>query len=1228
MNTVSSDPAVAEPAVSPAASAPRGRRGFWALIATQFQGAFSDNLLRNLLLSIVIGMNMAQTQRETFVSVVTFLFSVPFLLLSMPGGWLADHFSKRQVTIWTKVMEFGSMLLATAGLASHTLALSLVALTLVASQAALFGPSKYGLLPELLPEKSLSWGNGVIELYTFLAIIAGTVAGAWMGEHFAGHEINAGYVLLGLSAIGFVTSLGVDHVPAAAPEKTFRLNIVGDLWVQIGKMRQDPALFLAVLGNTYFWFLGSLLFSTIVIYGPDVLHVGQTKTGYLNAMLAVGIGIGSMAAGWVSDNKIEYGLIPLGSIGMTVTGFILGITPHGMAGSALLLGMLGFWAGFFAVPVNALIQHKPREEDKGGIIAAANLLSFVGIALSSVVYFVFTAYVHLEPRGVIVAGSVITALATAYVLYLLPEWFGRLILFFTTRTVYRVRVIGRDNFPEKTGALLVCNHMSFVDVALLVAATDRPIRFLVFQGIYNHPYVKPLAKMVKAIPISSELHPREMLHSLHVASDALRNQEIVCIFAEGQITRTGQMLPFRRGLERIMKDVEVPIIPVNLDGVWGSIFSFERGRFLWKLPHHIPYDVTVSFGKPMPPTSTAIAVRAAVQELHAVAFAMRKPRMKTLDRAFVHTARLHPWQFFMADGKTPRVSFASALSKTVYIARRLRRQVGEQPMTGMLIPPSVGGALANYALMLAGRVPVNLNYTAPNEVIASCAQQCGIDVVITSRAFLERFPNMTIPGRTLLLEDALAAPRFTEKISALALAWLMPVGLLKRALGAQGSPSKDHAGKHGPPASDQRAAAPRNDLAGGHGLPANDQRAAAPRNDPAGGHGPPASDQRAAAPRSGRAAQMDQLATVIFSSGSTGDPKGVLLTHFNIMSNISQVTQVFMLDGRDKILGILPFFHSFGFMAGLWLPAVQGVGVVFHVNPLDAQTVGALIEKYKVTLLVATPTFLQAYMRRCKPESFGSLQYVLVGAEKLQERVALAFEDQFGIRPLEGYGCTECAPIVAVNGKDFRAPGFRQVAARRGKIGHPLPGVSVKIVDIDTGQPVAPGTAGMLLVKGPNVMRGYLGKPEKTAEVLHDGWYTTGDIATMEEDGFLTITDRLSRFSKIGGEMVPHILIEEKLNELADSAEQVFAVTAVPDEKKSERIVVIHTLPGTKLAPLLEKFAQCDLPALWKPKPGQFVHVDAIPVLGTGKMDLRGIKALAAALSIPAESASEPDRRG
>jgi acyl-[acyl-carrier-protein]-phospholipid O-acyltransferase/long-chain-fatty-acid--[acyl-carrier-protein] ligase len=309
-------------------------------------------------------------------------------------------------------------------------------------------------------------------------------------------------------------------------------------------------------------------------------------------------------------------------------------------------------------------------------------------------------------------------------------------------------------------------------------------------------------------------------------------------------------------------------------------------------------------------------------------------------------------------------------------------------------------------------------------------------------------------------------------------------------------------------------------------------------------------------------------------------------------------------------------FHSFGFTVTLWLPAELAVSVVYHPSPLDLNAVGELVRDYRVTFLLATPTFLQAYLRRCSPEDFGSLKYVVVGAEKLPERLALAFEDRFGIRPLEGYGTTECSPVVAVNTPDFRGPGFRQVGAKRGRIGHPLPGVSVRIVDPDTGTPLPVHTPGLLLARGPNVMKGYLGKPEKTAEVLRDSWYVTGDIASQDEDGFLTITDRLSRFSKIGGEMVPHIKLEEHLQELAGATEQRFAVTGVPDGKKGERLVVLHTLSAEELRSTLEKLPQIGLPHLWTPRTNQFFHVDELPYLGIGKLDLRQIRALALDFSL------------
>ncbi len=296
--------------------------------------------------------------------------------------------------------------------------------------------------------------------------------------------------------------------------------------------------------------------------------------------------------------------------------------------------------------------------------------------------------------------------------------------------------------------------------------------------------------------------------------------------------------------------------------------------------------------------------------------------------------------------------------------------------------------------------------------------------------------------------------------------------------------------------------------------------------------------------------------------------------------------------------------------------------MILHPSPLDAGVIGELIQRYRATLLLATPTFLQIYMRRCTPAQFGSLRIVLAGAEKLSDRLVQAFEANFGIRPLEGYGTTECAPVVAASAPDFRAAGFYQPGSRRGFVGQPLPGVAVRIVDPDTFAPLEPGTPGMLLVKGPNVMRGYLGRDDLTAKVMRDGWYVTGDMAMLDDDGFLRITDRLSRFSKIGGEMVPHGRVEEALQEAANAPMQVFAVTAVPDEKKGERLAVLHTLEDSALPAVLEKMAASGLPNLFIPRRDQFVRVEKLPILGTGKLDLREVKRIATeALAAPQPTA-------
>ncbi|MBZ5500993.1 MAG: MFS transporter [Acidobacteriia bacterium] len=1126
------------------------RRGFWSLIVTQFQAAFNDNALKFLVIYIVVGMNFPQRQRDLLVLIVGALFALPFIFFSMAGGYFADRYSKRSVTIGTRFLEVGVMLFFIAGLLLRSLPMECAGVFLISAEAALFGPSKYGLLPELLPESRLSWGNGIIELGTFVASVGAMMAAGYLAQRFHGREVVAGFLLLAFTSFGLAASWGISRVPPADPRKIFRGNPLGDLGVQLKTIRADRVLGWAVLGNTYLFFLAALLQLTIVIYGHDELRIDETHTSYLQAAVGIGIGLGSAAAGYLSGGKIEYGLIPLGALGMTVFGALLYGPRPTLATAGTHLALLGFFGGLFAVPLGALIQHRPRPEQKGGVIAAANLLSFIGIFIAAGAYYFSASVLHQTPRGIFLDGALLTLVTTAYAIYLLPDSLVRLLLWIATHTVYRIRVEGRENIPETGGALFVANHMSFIDALLLIASTDRSIRFLMYTGIYDLPFVKPFAKMIRAIPISSESRPREMLRSLREATDAIRSGEVVCIFAEGQITRIGQLLPFRRGMERIMKGVDAPIIPVNLDGVWGSIFSFERGRFLWKMPRLVPYPVTVSFGAPMPPETPPYEVRRAVQQLQTEAYGHHKARLHTLHRSLIRTAHRNPFRFAMADKRRPRMKWGSVLLASILLARRLRRTWEGQEMVGILLPPSVPGALVNYAAMLAGKIPVNLNYTSSDEALASCAAQCGLQTVITTQPLLDRIA-LRVPGKTILLEEAAAAPSLGERLLALLL-WFVPSARLERILSG-----------------------------------ANNKA-------------------------------LDDLATVIFSSGSTGEPKGVMLTHYNIASNIEQAGQAFMLDRRDCLLGVLPFFHSFGFTVTLWMPAVLGVSAVYHPSPLDLAAVGELVRDYRVTFLLATPTFLQAYTRRCAPEDFGSLEFVVVGAEKLPERLALAFEDRFGIRPLEGYGATECSPVVAVNTRDFRGPGFRQVGAKRGRIGHPLPGISVRIVDPETRQPLPLGTPGLLLVRGPNVMQGYLGKPEKTAEVLDNGWYVTGDIAAEDEDGFLTITDRLNRFSKIGGEMVPHIKIEETLHELAGTSERKFAVAAVPDGKKGERLVVLHTLPPEKLAAVLESLPQAGLPNLWTPRPSQFFFVEELPHLGTGKLDLRRIRELALEFS-PAE---------
>jgi acyl-[acyl-carrier-protein]-phospholipid O-acyltransferase/long-chain-fatty-acid--[acyl-carrier-protein] ligase len=590
-------------------------RSFWLMFVVEFQNAFSDNYLKFLVTFFVIGLGISEAKRNSLVPLIGAVFALPFVLFSMVGGFFADRFSKRNVAVIIKCAEIGIMSVASLGFWLSSVTLMLAAVFLMSTHSAIFGPTKYGMLPELLPEKKLSWGNGIFGLGTFSAIIAGTIFAGNLSDLFGKKQIYSGVILIVLALVGLSLCLVLRPLPAADPHKKFRANFFSDFFSELRIIRADYVLFLGAIGIVFLYFLGALLQPTIIFYGKDILHLNDLHVSWLQAALAIGICLGSLAAGFLSGGKIEYGLVPVGMAGLTVFAALIWWMKLSFFGLSVNLCALGFFGGFYSVPLNAIIQHRPDPRNKGAVIAASALLTWIGILIASGVYWLLAARCGLTSPQMFLAGAVLSLVGTIYCLQLVPDSLVRFLLWLLTKSFYRIRVEGRDNIPEKGGALFVCNHVSFVDAPLLMASTDRKIRFLMHRAYYNLWWIRPFTKMLGLIPIASDLGPREMIESLRAAGEAIRDGHVVCIFAEGKITRTGDLDEFHRGFERIMKDNDAPIVPVALVGVWGSIFSFENGRFFWKWPKKIPYHVTVRFGKNLPPSARPQEVHDTVASL-------------------------------------------------------------------------------------------------------------------------------------------------------------------------------------------------------------------------------------------------------------------------------------------------------------------------------------------------------------------------------------------------------------------------------------------------------------------------------------------------------------------------------------------------------------------------------------------------------------------------------------
>jgi acyl-[acyl-carrier-protein]-phospholipid O-acyltransferase/long-chain-fatty-acid--[acyl-carrier-protein] ligase len=710
------------------------------------------------------------------------------------------------------------------------------------------------------------------------------------------------------------------------------------------------------------------------------------------------------------------------------------------------------------------------------------------------------------------------------------------------RAIYRVTAAGAEHLPPG-GFLLLPNHISFVDAIVLQLACPRRIRFIIDQEYYRNRFLHPFLRVAGCISIT----PRRAKDAMRDAAEKIRAGEVVCLFPEGQLSRSGTLLRVRRGYELIARQANAPVIPVWLDRLWGSIFSFQGGRYFTKWPRRLPFRVMVAFGNPLSPEEADMAtVREELLKLGERCYSERPILRRHLAEECLRGSKRHPFRIAIIDGfDGTTLSRGKVLAAALALSRHLKKTSPEKRI-GIVLPPGKGAVVANLAVTLADKIPVNLNFTSERQSIESAEKQAGVQTIISATALAKRLQDFPWPPQTFHLDELL--PRMKRAI----LAWwlisfILPWRILARIL------------------------------------------------------------------RIPRVGDRDE-AVLLFTSGSSGEPKGVVLSHRNILGNVSQFAA--MLDARkdDLILATLPFFHSFGCTVTLWYPLVEGVRILTFPTPLETAKIAGLIERHEATLILATPTFLRGYLRKAQPQQLRGVRLVITGAEKLPLDLAKTFEERFGKHVFEGYGLTETSPVVSVNLPEPAPskPGESiQPSSRLGSTGKMAPGMAAEIRDPETDRKLSLHESGMLWLRGPNIFEGYLNDSKRTAEVLRDGWLKTGDLGRFDEDGFLYIEGRLSRFSKIGGEMVPHEAIEQRIAQslgISGESDRVIALMGVPDEAKGEALVLLSAIE-IDLPALRASLSAAGIPNLWIPK---FVRrVEAIPVLASGKLNLARCKELA-----------------
>ena len=1137
--------------------------GFISFIAMIFLNAFVDLGHKIIIQNTVFKVYDGNTQ-VILTAIVNGLILLPFILLFTPSGFLADRFKKPKIMRWSALAVVGLTLMITAAYYLGWFKFAFAMTFMLAVQSAFYSPAKYGYIREIAGKNHLVTANSWVQSTTIIAILLGMFVFSVLfekalGGHVIGSEAD---IIRTIAPIGWLLVLGsvvelyfayqlpeLEQPSNTQPYNWWRYLTGKALYSNIKLLRADSVIWLSIVGLSVFWAVSQVVLATFPAFAKEMLGIDNTIV--IQGLLAcsgVGIISGSMLAGKISDNYIETALIPLGAMGMVVTLFLLPQIPSTayLAGDILAFG---FFGGLFIIPLNSLIQFHAREQELGTVLAGNNWVQNV-VMLSFLAITVAFSLAGIHSKVLLNLLTIVTLTGAIYTVWKLPQSLVRYVFGVVFTSKYRINVQGLDHMPSQGAVLLLGNHISWLDWAMIQIASPRPVGFVLEKKYYQRWYLSWFFDLFGVIPISSS----GSKGSLEEINKRLKSGEVVCLFPEGAISRNGQLGEFKKGFERCVLDVEGVILPFYLRGLWGSRFSRSSDNLQsLRQTRGLRRDVIVAFGKPLAVESAAPVVKSAVFDLSIDTWQAYTDDLPAIAHAWIDRVKQKGGADCLTDIQTNiTLSRRKALIGALLFSRRFRKQSPEQNI-GLLLPTSSAGLLANMGGFISGKTVVNLNFSANIDTLLSAINKAEIKTIYTSRKFIKKLSQKGIELDVLFthatpvyLEDVKDRFNKLEQMLALLASYIFSARQLISLYGKQ--------------------------------------------------------------------TDIHQPAAILFSSGSEGAPKGVVLSHKNMMGNIKQVSDVMDTRDEDVMVASLPLFHAFGLTVTGLMPMVEGVPAICHPDPTDVLNIAKGISQHQATIFCGTSTFLRLFNKnsRIHPLMLESLRIVIAGAERLNPETRDSFSLKFNKPVYEGYGTTETTPVATVNIPDRIAANWSiQTGAKKGTVGLPLPGSSVRIVDPATMQGLATGEDGLILIGGTQVMQGYLNDPVKTAEVITemDGyrWYKTGDKGHLDKDGFLVIVDRYSRFAKIGGEMISLGAIEASISPTLPEDVEILTTT-IPDDKKGEKVVLLYAGEIDE-AKIKECISNSGLNSLMVP--GLLIAVDSIPKLGSGKSDFNAAKKIA-----------------